>query len=103
MNKSTAVERAGNGLDNRKSNLRVCSSSQNNCNKRNSKPKSGYRGVYEDERNGRWVVKLKRNKRSIHIGSYQNKLDAAKAYDEAVDEYHGEYGRKNFPNEKGEG
>lgn len=87
----------GNGLDNRKSNLRVCTPSQNTMNappQRNGTSK--FKGVFWDNQKNKWACKIKFNGKSIHIGFYNNEIDAAKAYDLNAIEYFKNFARPNF-------
>lgn len=82
-----------NGLDNRRCNLRLTTASQNMQN-RKSWGKSGYRGV-------RWhktafVSEITINKKKTHLGSFQDKVQAARAYDEAALKCFGEFAQVNF-------
>lgn len=92
-----------NSLDNRKVNLRFCTSSQNHmnekkrCGRNGKQPTSQYKGVFRFE--NRWRAQIKINRKQIHLGSFQSEIKAALAYDEAVCIYFGEYGRLNFPKE----
>ncbi|MHC4258834.1 MAG: HNH endonuclease [Planctomycetota bacterium] len=87
-----------NGLNNRKPNLRQATSSQNSCNTRNSgQTTSRYRGVSQDSRPNLWRARIRVNGRELHLGVFDNKVDAAKAYDTAAKEYHGEFAVLNFP------
>ncbi len=90
----------GNSLDNRKSNLRICTRSQN---QRNSGPlknnTSGYKGVVRYHRIKKWAARIKHNSKSIHIGCYDDKEEAARARDKKAKELHGEYAYLNFPDE----
>lgn len=85
-----------NTLDNRKENLRVCSVSQNHQNKDKYKNnKSGYKGV---SRHGlKWRAQLVVNGVFYLQESFENKEDAARAYDKAAKQYHGEFAYLNFP------
>lgn len=66
--------------DNSLDNLRVTSSTGNNRNKTISKRNtSGYNGVYWDSKNKKWRARIKRKNKNIELGSFDNKLDAAKA------------------------
>jgi len=88
----------GNGLDNRKENLRLCSPSENARNCRLGKGNtSGFKGVYLVK--GKWRGEIKVNKTKYHLGTYKNKIDAAKAYDQAAKKYFGEFAKLNFNNQ----
>jgi hypothetical protein len=70
-----------NRLDNRKSNLRICTPAENNRNSSKSKNKSSkYRGVSYHKRDKRWRAKTTYNKKSVHIGSFKTEIEAAIAY-----------------------
>lgn len=91
-----------NGLNNQKSNLRVCTRSQNmyNTNK-NTNTSSKYRGVYLLGPN-RWQVKISVNHKSIYLGMYKTEIEAAIKYDEAAIKNRGEFARLNFPDMRSE-
>lgn len=80
----------GNGLDNRRSNLRLATTQQNNFNvgitKRNT---SGYKGVYP-ARNG-FVATIRKSGKLYHGGTFKTALEAAKKYNELAKQYHGEF------------
>jgi len=42
---------------------------------------SGYRGVRYRKSRGKWIASINVNKNRIYLGSYDDKIDAAKAYD----------------------
>jgi hypothetical protein len=87
-----------NGLNNRKPNLRSATSSQNNCNTRKgAKTTSRYRGVTQDARSNKWRARINANGREIYLGVFDDKVDAAKAYDAAAKKHHGEFAVLNFP------
>lgn len=86
----------GNTLDNRKSNLRVCSNADNLKN-RVTLPKnntSGIIGVYFVKSRNKWRAEIQYNNNKINLGSYTNKEDAIKARLEAELKYFGEYKSK---------
>ena len=69
----------GNPMDNRKSNLRFVTSSQNKTNTElRSDNKSGYRGVYWHPQHKLWWVYIKVNGRNCHFGLYPNIQEAAR-------------------------
>ena len=49
-----------------------------------SNNKSGYRGVSWHKTNRRWVTTIKVNSKSVHLGSFSNPIDGAKAYDKYI-------------------
>ena len=88
----------GNGIDNRRKNLRLCTMSQNMANsKLGAQNTSGYKGLLR--RNGRWVARIcfKTNgkKNSKWLGTFNTKRDAAIAYNTALRKIHGSYARLN--------
>lgn len=90
----------GNGLDNRKSNLRFASNSQNGQNQIKRKlQRSGYKGVSLHK--GKWrarIVKTTDNgkKEEHHIGYFPSALAAAHAYDRAAVQMFGQFANLNF-------
>jgi len=92
--------RNGNGLDNRRDNLRLATRSQNSANKRKRKNTSSrFIGVHLDKPSGRWYATIKKNEKRHWIGSFVNEIDAAHAYDAAAIKYHGEFAKLNFSEE----
>ncbi len=88
----------GNGLDNRKQNLRNASRAGNMHNSRmQTNNTSGYTGVYQLKDMSRWVAKIGVNGTLIHLGTYDDPADAARARDVAALAHHGEFARLNFP------
>ena len=95
----------GDTFDNRRSNIRVCSVRENNCNikTRPSKVSSKYTGVYRQTKNdlksNRWYAAVMVNRKQIADRGYLNEKEAAHAYDNLAKEHHGEFARLNFPDE----
>ena len=86
-----------NPLDNRKCNLRIVTPQQNNMNRKSTKDSSSkYIGVTFDKRNNKWKAFIKINGKSVHLGTYDNELDAGKERDIATREHYGEYGNLNL-------
>lgn len=78
--------------DNRKSNLRIVTSWQNNVNKSTSKRNtSGYVGVNWDKQNNKWFAQIMVNNKTKNLGRFDNIEDAIKARKEAELKYFGEY------------
>lgn len=92
----------GDGLDNRKSNLRIATQHQNtmNCRKRaihrGKPPSSKYKGVSKCKTTGHWIVQLGFNGSYIWGGTYLTEIEAAKAYDIKAKELFGIYAKTNF-------
>ncbi len=87
-----------NGLNNTRKNLRFATRTQNNCNvRRKTETKtSKYKGVSFVPKTQKWRAQIKYNGISKHLGYFENEEDAARAYDEAAKEYHGEFAVLNF-------
>jgi hypothetical protein len=69
-----------NKLDNRRSNLRIATTSQNMLNaNRRSNNKSGFNGVTYSTRDKRWVAQVKLNYKNILLGYFKDKEDAINA------------------------
>lgn len=84
----------GNGLDNRRANLRVCSKSQNQWNRRKShKNYSGYKNVKFDKRRKTYYSGFYVNKKYFYVGSFKTAKTAYNAYIKKVKEIHGEFAR----------
>lgn len=87
----------GDGLDNRKENLRLCTNSQNAMNKKsNTGSSSKYKGVSWKKRDKRYEVYVRANKKIIYVGSSTDETEAARMYDEAAKRFFGEFARLNF-------
>lgn len=81
-----------NPLDNQKTNLRICTRSQNNQNKLAHKSaKSKYKGVHYHKPQKKWMARLALNGKRFTLGAFNNEIDAAKAYNKAATKYFGEY------------
>lgn len=86
-----------NKLDNRKFNLRICTSQKNQGNTLKRKDNtSGYKGVSWDKVKNKFHARMMVQKSLIHIGYFDNVITAAKAYDTAAKEWYGKYFRGNF-------
>lgn len=96
--------RDGNGLNNRRKNLRCASNAQNAYNmalRPNSL--SGYKGVSRysshNRYTGEWVASIKHNGKKLYLGKFIDPKDAALAYDAKAKELFGEFAWLNFPSE----
>ena len=88
----------GDGLDNRKANLREASRAENSWNSGKSRgvSRSKYKGPAWDSRDRRWEVRISVKGRRIYLGRFEDELEAAKAYDAAAVKYHGRYAKLNL-------
>lgn len=84
----------GDGLNNRRSNLRLATPSQNMG---NAGPWRGrkYRGAFQEA--GRWRSRIQVDGKRVSLGSFTTEEEAARAWDAAAIEAWGDYARLNFP------
>jgi hypothetical protein len=89
----------GNGLDNRRVNLRVCSPSENNRNRRKRNGTSSvFKGVSWHRRERKWHAQIQSSgKKKKHLGYFTDEVDAAMAYDDASRFYFKAFAHCNFP------
>lgn len=87
----------GDGLDNQRSNLRLCSHADNILNTRDRIGKSKYKGVYLENRlHGRpWKAQIGYRKKKISIGRYATEHEAAIAYNNVAKQLHKDFARLN--------
>lgn len=87
-----------NGLNNCKSNLRVCTSSQNAMNRASQKNTSSqYKGVYLNKDTNKWAAEIRgQNHNRKYLGLFVSENDAAIAYNEAAKIMHGEFAKLNI-------
>lgn len=88
----------GNGLDNRRENLRLATTSQNiaNAPKRRGAYTSRFKGVTRHSQ-GRWQALVTKDYQRHYLGLFDSEEDAARAYDEKARQLHGEFAWLNFP------
>lgn len=85
-------------LDNRKSNLRICTKSDNGANRPKQKNNtSGYKGVFliKDSRKKKYMARLKCKNEDIFIGYFYTKKQAAQAYNLKAKELFGKFALLN--------
>jgi len=87
----------GDGLDNRRENLRICTASQNTANTRRFREgcSSKFKGVSWRRSRNRWLAYYRKDGRFVGLGSYKDEEEAARAYDEAAIEVFGEFAYTN--------
>lgn len=87
----------GDGLDNRKSNLRICSHAENMMNRKIHKNNnSGFKGVYFDSPKKKYRAKIRFHSKFYHIGYYSSAIEAARAYDTVARNFFKEFARPNL-------
>ena len=86
----------GNKLDNRKKNLRRCTQAENSRNRHSTGGFSGIRGVTWHPQSRKWRALIMLNGKSVHIGLFEIKEDAGRAYDKKSKELFGEFCSPNF-------
>lgn len=89
----------GNGLNNRRNNLRIATRSQNSANagpNRRARGKtSQYKGVYYDRTRNLWAATIHHQNKTRALGRYATEDEAADAYDKAALDIWGEFARLN--------
>ncbi len=82
-----------NGLNNQKSNIRRCTNAQNQQNKT---PRGTSRYLWVALHCGKkWLAAITVNKKRIHLGLFDNEIDAAKCYNDAAMIHHKEFANLN--------
>lgn len=87
-----------NTLDNRKTNLRICTRSQNNGNSKKrggGKASSIYKGVCFHRAAAKWMAQIGTKDRNIYLGLYDSEEEAAIAYNLGSSQYFGKFSRQN--------
>lgn len=91
----------GNGLNNQRSNLRICPQARNVMNAcKHRASVSRFKGVTPDrKRQGWWRAQIQVDKKKLHLGYCPTEEDAATLYNFAAYEHFGEFARMNVPAE----
>jgi len=87
-----------NKLNNTKSNLRFCNTSQNMLNAGVYRTNTtGYKGVYLCKRKKKisWYVQIRYQGKQVFLGIFTDIKKAAQVYNQAALKYHGEFARLN--------
>lgn len=87
----------GNGMDNRKCNLRTCTGSQNNANRKHlaTGKTSKYRGVSLSKTDGKYTATIGYRGWTQGLGRFDTEEEAALAYNTAAIETYGEFASLN--------
>jgi len=86
-----------NGLNNQRFNLRPCTVSQNNANRRGPEKKtSRFRGVCWHESAGKWMASISVMDKNQYLGCYTNEEQAARVYDKAASAVFGKFALLNY-------
>jgi len=90
-----------NGLDNRRSNLRIATAAENGWNRKKTSAKctSQFKGVCWWKKGSKWRTQGTHNGKQVIIGEFENEIDAAKAYDDWAKKTFGQFAALNFPSE----
>lgn len=89
----------GNTLDNRKSNLRICTHKQNSENRKlHKRNKNGCTGIFYDIGRGnnptpKWIAHICIDGKRKHLGRFNTKEEAVECRIKAEDKYYGEFSR----------
>lgn len=87
---------SGDTLDNRRQNLRLCTPTQNSMNRgRSPRNRSGFKGVSRHHKNPSWVATITVDNKTVYLGSFKTREDAAKAYNEAALRLYGVFAQLN--------
>lgn len=88
----------GDPLDNRRSNLRICTLADNAHNSKTPKNNtSGFKGVYFYKARGKYTARIMAARKSYNLGYFNTALEASAAYQAAAKIYHGEFARQTAP------
>lgn len=86
--------RNGNGLDNRRDNLRICEHYQNVWNQKKAKnTKNRFKGV--QKRGKKWSASISCRNKRYQLGVFDTEAEAAIAYNDKAKELHGDFSNIN--------
>jgi hypothetical protein len=88
----------GDGLDNRRANLRIATPEENSRNRRKFVGStSNFIGVNWNQEKKKFQCRIRVNRRDVHLGWFTDEVDAARHYDFAAIQCVGPFARLNFP------
>lgn len=95
--KNTQVDHIDNDkLNNLKSNLRLCNHAENMINRpAHNNSKSKFKGVVLKKNCKKYIARIGVNKQQLYLGLFTDPIDAARAYNNAAQKYHGEFANLN--------
>ena len=85
----------GNKLDNRRCNLRICTTAQNIRNQRKTRGTSKYKGVSWSKQRKKWVAFITINHKRKNLGGFNDEAKAALTYNKEAKKHFGEFARLN--------
>jgi len=87
----------GDGLNNRRSNLRLCDNRQNQWNCKKNKPGkySAFKGVTRHCRGDLWKCQLTKDRKLVHVKYFKSEIEAARSYDAAAVFHFGTFAATN--------
>lgn len=86
----------GQGTDNRRDNLRICSRLQNSWNQQiNDHNTSGYKGVSFRKDRGLWQARITVNNKTHSLGFFKSSYEAAVSYNLAAELFFGDFAKLN--------
>jgi hypothetical protein len=87
----------GNGLNNRRSNLRLCTRQENCCNRPGNRvATSRFKGVSWSSKSQKWKSQIRIDGTLLFLGYYDSELAAACAYDSVATVAQGKYAWRNL-------
>lgn len=96
INKGYVVDHINrNKLDNRLTNLRICTQKQNSYNTTKKNSNSNYKGIIK-QANGLWTAKISKDNQIYEIKDIIDEKSAAQTYDAMAEELFQQYAGKNF-------
>ena len=97
MNGKGVDHKDHNGLNNQRSNLRLCNQSENVMNGSKSPNKSSiYKGVCYNKKANKWEVQIIINRNRIHLGLFDSEVEAARSYNAKAIELFCEFANLNI-------
>lgn len=86
----------GNGLNNQRSNLRICTHKENMRNRKvTGKGSSRFKGVHLCPQTGRWHARITVDGKKLHLGRFARQAEAAAAYNRAARTHYGKFAKVN--------